>query len=135
MTEAASRFGMTLVRVGAVVLALGAGAFLVHRAHTDANPDEAQPVEEAPAKPAQDNEFFLRSSKSISIDGPIVKDGEIVELKPEATKDPVFMPSTKSGIRIDPRKSRGQKQQQKKKKKPAFFPSSKSMPPPQTNDG
>ena len=137
MTESASRAGMTLLRVGAVVLALGAGAFLVHKAHTDANSDEPKKTQEAtPKETLTDKEAFMRSSKSLSFDEDLV---EIEE--PKDDKEPVFLPSSKGTIGIvGPEfKGRGAKQEQKKQKakEPVFLPSSKSMPPPtkQKNDG
>lgn len=125
MTESANRIGMTLLRVGAVVVALGVGAFLVHKAHTDANEPEAQPKQTPTPTPGEtitDKEAFMRSSKSLSFD-------ETSPPPPEPTqKEPVFLPSSKSGIVAPPKEP---------KKKPAFLPSSKSMPPPveQKNDG
>ena len=110
--------GLRLAQTAAVLFALAAGGWIVMLAHQGANP-EAPPatppkVPPTPAAPGQEE-----------------------TTKPDPTKDPGFMFSSKSGMPFEseagpkpelPGQVKPAEEEKKPKKKRTFFPSSKSIP-------
>ena len=120
--------GLRLLKVAAIVFAIGASAWIVILAHEGANPTDPDPKPSRPASegtepgkrpPEVVDPAFLHSSKGAA--------GLPTELGDEE-EEPVFLPSSKSAIGIAPKAKDAPAEEAKKKKKPVFLPSSKSIP-------